>query len=302
MQNKILFAFILLTLSSLFWSGNFLTAKLASNLSLSPLKLSFFRWLLAFIIILPFTFNSIIQNLELIKKNLKKIIILSILGVTIFNSFCYIALTSTIVINASLFASIAPLLIIFFSWLILNSKTSFYQFIGILLSILGVICIVLKGQFINLLNLNFTPGDIWMLIAVVSWGLYSVLLKKLDKPLPQIPTLTVMIFFGLILIFPFYLFESQTFGYLPKNFIDLIMIFYVAVFAGLFAFIFWNKGVSIIGANRAGVFLHLIPLFSAIWAIFILGESFLFFHFIGITFIIIGIFLANYKINNEKNI
>ena len=300
MQNKIFFAFLLLIFSSLFWSGNFLTAKLAYNYNLSPLKLSFFRWLLAFIIIFPFTYNDIFINFFLFKKNLIKIIILSILGVTIFNSFTYIALTSTIVINASIMGSIAPLLIIFFSWLILNTKSSYSQFFGILLSILGVIFIIIKGKFINLIDLNFTPGDIWMLIAVISWGLYSVLLK-LDKSLPQIATLTVMIFFGSIFIFPFYFLESLSYGFFPNKLSDLLMISYVAIFAGIFAFLFWNKGVSLIGANRAGVFLHLIPIFSSLWAILFLDESFSLFHIFGIIFIVIGIILANYKYRYEKN-
>ena len=297
MQNRVYFAFTLLILASFFWSGNFLTAKLAYNLNLSPLKLSFFRWLLAFIIILPFTLNSIIKNYDLIKSNLLNIILLSILGVTIFNSFTYIALTSTIVINASIMGSIAPLLIIFFSWLIQNTKPSSFQFLGILLSILGVIFIILKGNIVNLFYLNFTPGDIWMLIAVICWGLYSVLLKKLDSSLPQIPTLSVMIFFGLIFIFPFYFYESLSGSFYPNKKSDFFMIFYVAIFAGIFSFIFWNKGVSIIGANRAGIFLHLIPLFSSIWAIFILGERFSIYHAFGISFIIAGIILANYKVS-----
>ena len=299
MRNKFFFAFLLLTLSSFFWSGNFLTAKLAYNFNLAPLKLSFFRWLLAFLIILPFTFNSILQNYTLIKKNFAIIVLLSILGVTIFNSFTYIALTTTIVINASIMGSIAPLLIIFFSWMILNKKPSIFQFLGIMLSIFGVVCIILKGKIVNLVNLNFTPGDIWMLLAVISWGFYSVLLRKLDTSLPQIPTLSVMIFLGLIFISPFYFFESLTYGFLPSQISDLFMISYVAIFAGIFSFIFWNKGVSLIGANRAGVFLHLIPVFSSLWAILILKESFSLFHIYGILFIVIGIILANYNFKYE---
>ena len=296
MQRKVLFAFLLLIFSSVFWSGNFLVAKLAFNYSLSPLKLSFFRWFVALIVILPFTFSTIIKNLHLFINNIKKIILLSVLGVTIFNSFTYIALQTTLVINASLMASIAPLLIIFFSWILFKSNTSSQQFFGIILSILGVICIILKGKIHNLLILEFTPGDIWMLVAVVSWGFYSVLLKKLDSNLPHLPTLTIMIFFGMIFIFPFYIYESLTYNFLPNKISDFLMIFYVAIFAGIISFLFWNKGVLVIGANNAGVFLHLIPLFSAIWAIFILGESFSLFHIIGITFIILGIIFASYKI------
>ena len=297
MQNKIFLAFILLTFSTLFWSGNFLVAKLAYNSSLPPLKLSFFRWLIAFLIIFPFSYKSIFKNISLIKDNLKIIVLLSILSVAIFNSFTYIAMQTTLVINASLMGSIAPLFILFFSFIIFKNKTNVFQFFGIILSIIGVSFIVLKGDVNNLIYLNFTPGDLWMLIAVMAWALYSVLLKKLDIKLPLITTLSVMIFFGLIFIFPFYVYESFNYGFAPMSFLDLVMIFYVAIFAGIFSYLFWNKGVSIIGANRSGVFLHLIPFFSAIWAITFLNEAFAIYHIFGIIFIAIGILFANKKVN-----
>ena len=297
MKNQIFLAFILLIFSTLFWSGNFLVAKLAYNSSLAPLKLSFFRWFIAFLIILPFSYKSIFKNINLIKDNLKIIVFLSILSVAIFNSFTYIAMQTTLVINASLMGSIAPLFILFFSFIIFKNKTNIFQFFGIILSIIGVSFIVLKGDVNNLIYLNFTPGDLWMLIAVMAWALYSVLLKKLDIKLPLITTLSVMIFFGLIFIFPFYVYESFNYGFAPMSFLDLVMIFYVAIFAGIFSYLFWNKGVSIIGANRSGVFLHLIPFFSAIWAITFLNEAFAIFHIFGIIFIAIGILLANKKVN-----
>tara|TARA_B100000579_G_scaffold413643_1_gene406490 strand:+ start:640 stop:1536 length:897 start_codon:yes stop_codon:yes gene_type:complete len=297
MKNQIFLAFILLIFSTLFWSGNFLVAKLAYNSSLAPLKLSFFRWFIAFLIILPFSYKSIFKNINLIKDNLKIIVFLSILSVAIFNSFTYIAMQTTLVINASLMGSIAPLFILFFSFIIFKNKTNIFQFLGIILSIIGVSFIVLKGDINNLIYLNFTPGDLWMLIAVMAWALYSVLLKKLDIKLPLITTLSVMIFFGLIFIFPFYVYESLNYGFAPMSILDFIMIFYVAIFAGIFSYLFWNKGVSIIGANRSGVFLHLIPFFSAIWAITFLNEAFAIFHIFGIIFIAIGILLANKKVN-----
>ena len=295
MQKKIFFAFFLLILSSFFWSGNFFTGKLAVNNDLSPLKLSFYRWVLAFIILLPFTFKNILKNFFVYKENIILIIMLSLLGVTIFNSFTYISLKTTLVINASLMASITPVLIIGFSWIVFKTKTSFFQFLGIFLSLLGAICIVLKGNINNLFNLYFTPGDIWMFIAVFSWGLYSVLLKKIDNKLSQLATLEVMIFLGLMFIFPFYILESFNYGFFPNRIIDMYMIFYVGIFAGIIAFFCWNKGVSLIGANRASLFLHLIPVFSSIWAIFFLSEIFSLFHLFGAIFIISGIVLSNFK-------
>ena len=294
MQKNIFFALVLLILSSFFWSGNFFTGKLAVNNDLSPFKLSFFRWFLALLILLPFTIKNIFIYFQVYKKNIFLMITVSILGVTIFNSFTYISLQTTLVINSSLMASIAPVLIIGFSWLIFKTKTTLLQFIGIFLSLSGALCIVLKGNIMNLLYLNFIPGDLWMFIAVFSWGLYSVLLKKIDNKLPQLATLEVMIFLGLIFIFPFYIMESLDNGFLPKKLIDLYMVFYVAVFAGIISFFCWNKGVSIVGANRASLFLHLIPVFSSIWAILFLNEIFTFYHFLGSLFIVLGITLSNF--------
>ena len=292
-NKSILLAFFLLIASSLFWSGNFFTGKIASLYDLTPFKLSFLRWSLAFLLLLPFTYKKIIIDFNIYKKNLPYLIVTSILGVTIFNSFTYLSLQTSMVINSSIMASITPLLIIFFSWLIFKTQTYFMQFFGIILSIIGVLLIISKANLNNLINLDFTIGDLWMLAAVFSWGLYSVLLKKIDSNLSQLATLEVMIFIGLIFIFPFYFFESLNNSFLPKDFNEILMITYVAIFASITSFFAWNKGVSIVGANKASLFLHLIPVFSSMWAILFLGEIFSFFHLLGTVFIIFGIVLSN---------
>ena len=291
--KSIYFAFILLVASSLFWSGNFFTGKIASLYDLNPFKLSFLRWSLAFLLLLPFTYGKIVEDFDKYKKNFPYILIISILGITIFNSFTYLSLQTSMVINSSIMTSITPLLIIFFSWLIFKTQTYFMQFFGIILSIIGVLLIISKANLTNLIDLNFTTGDLWMLAAVFSWGLYSVLLKKIDSSLSQLATLEVMIFFGLIFIFPFYFFESLNNSFLPKDTSEILMISYVAIFASITSFFAWNKGVSILGANKASLFLHLIPVFSSIWAILFLGENFFLFHFFGIIFIVLGIVLSN---------
>ena len=299
MSRNLVLAIILLIASSFFWSGNFFSGKIAFLSDLSPFKLSFFRWILALLILLPFTYAQIIRDLEYYKKNILLMTIISILGVTIFNSFTYISLQTTMVINSTLMASVAPVMMIGFSWLIFRTKTTTLQFTGIVLSLLGAFAIVLKGDLNNLYNLYFTAGDLWMLGAVVSWCLYSVLLKKIDSNTSQLANLEVMIIIGVIFIIPFYIMESFNSTYLPSTGLDLVLISYVAVFASIVAFFSWNKGVSIIGPNRASLFLHLIPVFSAIWAISFLNEKFAFFHVIGVLFILSGIILSNIKLSNE---
>ncbi len=299
MSKNLAFAVVLLIASSFFWSGNFFSGKVAYLSDLTPFKLSFFRWLLALIILLPFTYSQIIKDFNYYKKNLLLMITISILGVTIFNSFTYISLTTTMVINSTLMASVAPVMIIGFSWLIFRTKTTKLQFAGIFLSLLGAFSIILKGNLSNLYNLYFTSGDLWMLAAVISWCLYSVLLRKIDSATSQLANLEVMIIIGIIFIFPFYLFESFNSSYLPSSSLDFVIISYVAIFASIVAFFSWNKGVSIIGPNRAGLFLHLIPVFSSIWAISFLNEKFAFFHLIGVFFILTGIILSNIKLYND---
>ena len=299
MSRNLVLAIILLIASSFFWSGNFFSGKIAFLSDLSPFKLSFFRWILALLILLPFTYAQIIRDLEYYKKNILLMTIISILGVTIFNSFTYISLQTTMVINSTLMASVAPVMMIGFSWLIFRTKTTTLQFTGIVLSLLGAFAIVLKGNLNNLYNLYFTAGDLWMLAAVVSWCLYSVLLKKIDSKTSQLANLEVMIIIGVIFIIPFYIMESFDSTYLPSTGLDLAIICYVAIFASIVAFFSWNKGVSIIGPNRASLFLHLIPVFSAVWAISFLNEKFAFFHVIGVLFILSGIILSNIKLSNE---
>ena len=299
MSRNLVLAIILLISSSFFWSGNFFSGKLAFLSDLTPFKLSFFRWILALLILLPFTYAQIIKDLEYYKKNILLMTIISILGVTIFNSFTYISLQTTLVINSTLMASVAPVMMIGFSWLIFRTKTTTLQFTGIILSLLGAFAIILKGNLNNLYNLYFTAGDLWMLGAVVSWCLYSVLLKKIDSKTSQLANLEVMIIIGVIFIIPFYIMESFNSTYLPSTGLDLAIIGYVAVFASIAAFFSWNKGVSIIGPNRASLFLHLIPVFSAIWAVSFLNEKFAFFHVIGVLFILSGIILSNIKLSNE---
>ena len=287
MVNKYLLAIILLIASSFFWSGNFFAGKIAYNTDLSPFKLSFFRWTLAFIILLPFTYSEIRKNLKYYKENLLLISLIAFLGVTIFNSFTYISLQTTLVIN--------------FSWLIFKTKTSLLQFIGIFLSVIGAFCIILKGNLNNLYSFQFTSGDIWMFIAALSWCVYSVLLRKIDKNLSQLATLEVLIFIGLIFLIPLYLIESSNSTFIPDNSTDYLIIIYVAIFASIVSFFSWNMGVSIIGANRAGLFLHLIPVFSSIWAISFLGEQFALFHLIGTIFILLGIILSNLNFKYVKD-
>ena len=286
-------AYIFLIFATLFWSGNFIVGKAASLFEIPPFTLNFYRWTFAWLILAPFTLKEIFKKKEYILKNLKLILILGITSITIFNSIVYYSLNFTQVINGVLMISTIPVMIIFFSWIFKIEKTNFYQILGVIFSLLGVMIIVTKADLDKLLNLNFNKDDLWMVVAMLSWAMYSALLRKKKFELSQISLLQTIISAGLILLLPAYLIEMSL-GYRLNIHLPLILtLSYVVLFPGLASFFFWIKGISIIGSNRSGIFLHLMPIFSTIMAILIFKEKFMVFHFIGAVLIITGVVLSS---------
>ena len=292
-------AYLLLILTTIFWSGNFIVGKAASMYSIPPFSLNFYRWFFAGLILMPFTIKEIINKKEYIFKNIGFFIILGITSITIFNSIVYYSLYYTQVISGVLMISTIPVWIIFISSILKIEKTNIFQIIGVALSLTGVIFIITKADLELIKNLDFNKGDLTMVIAMFSWALYSALLKKKKYEISQITLLEVVIISGLIFLIPIYLIEMSM-GYtinLEKPF--YLTLGYVVFFPGLASFFFWIKGISIIGANRAGAFLHLMPIFGAIMAILIFNEKFMFYHFLGAIFIVAGITLSNKKKIND---
>ena len=295
-MNKNYLAYLLLILTTIFWSGNFIVGKAASTYQIPPFTLNFYRWLFAGLILLPFTFKEILNKKYHIINNLGLYVVLGITSITIFNSTVYYSLYHTQVINSILLISTIPVWIIFFSFLLKIEKTNIYQIFGVIFSLIGVIAIITKSDIKIFLNLQFNKGDISMVIAMLSWAIYSSLLKKKKYELSQLSLLQIIIFTGLIFLTPIYILELN-YGY--KIIIGtpfILTLIYVVIFPGLLAFIFWIKGISIIGANRAGVFLHLMPIFGSTLAIIIFNEKFMYYHLFGAIFIILGLVLSNKKI------
>ncbi len=290
-SNKI--AYILLILATLFWSGNFIVGKVASLFEIPPFTLNFYRWLCAWIILAPFTLREIFEKRNYILKNIKLIVVLGITSITIFNSIVYYSLNFTQVISGVLMISTIPVMIIFFSWLFKIEKTNWYQLTGVIFSLFGVLTILTKADLIKLINFNFNKGDLWMVVAMLSWALYSTLLKKRKFNLSNIAFLQTIISAGLIFLIPAYFIEISLGNKLNLNMPFILTLGYVVLFPGLASFFFWIKGIKIIGANRAGIFLHVMPIFSALLAIIIFNEKFMTFHFIGAMCIFIGIILSS---------
>jgi drug/metabolite transporter (DMT)-like permease len=289
-------AYLLLTLSTLFWAGNFIVGKFATLFEIPPLTLNVLRWLSVWLILMPFTYKEIYKNLFYIKKNWLVISFMGIITISTFNSVVYYALNHTQVINAVLVLAAIPAATIVFSSFMNIEKTNIFQLLGLFLSILGIGSIISSGDFQKIISLNFNKGDIWMLVCVITWSLYSTLLKKNKFKFSQFTLIQLMVSAGLLFLIP-QLFYEKSIG-LEVNFNKafFIILFYVVAFPAIAAYYCWQKGVEIIGPNRASMFIQLMPLFSAVMAIIIFKEKFELYHFIGATFIVSGIYLSNKKI------
>jgi len=295
-SNFLAYIFLLLTVT--FWAGNFIVGKFASFYEVPPFSLNFYRWFFAWLILAPFTIPEIIKKKEYIINNYKLFIILGITSITIFNSIVYYSLNFTQVISGVLMISTIPVMIMFFSSILKIEKTNTFQIIGVVLSFVGVIIIITKANFEILKNLDFNKGDITMVVAMFSWALYSTLLKRQKYELSQISLLQVVISFGLIFLIPVYFIEYNIGFRINLDQPFILILSYVVLFPGLASFILWIKGISLIGANRSGVFLHLMPILSAIMAMIFFNEKFMFYHMLGACFIITGILLSNRKVTN----
>ena len=288
-------AYTFLTLAALFWSGNFIVGKFATLFEVPPLTLNFLRWLTVWFILIPFTIKEILAKKNYIKENFFAIGIMGILSISTFNSVVYLALNFTQVINAVLMLAAIPPMIIIFSSLMKIEKTNMFQLSGLFLSIFGVATIISNADVQKIISLSFNKGDIWMLVCVLSWSLYSTLLKKNKFQLSQFSLIQIMVTVGLIFLVPQFLYEQSIGLDLKINKASILILAYVVIFPAIAAYYCWQKAIELIGPNRSSMFIQLMPLFSALMAIIIFKEKFQLFHFIGASFIISGIYLSNRK-------
>tara|TARA_B100001123_G_C15177275_1_gene973843 strand:+ start:30 stop:929 length:900 start_codon:yes stop_codon:yes gene_type:complete len=298
-MSKNYIAYLYLIGATALWGGNIIAAKIASNISFEPIKLSFFRNLVVLMILFPFVINKLDKIIIFFKQHWKILILLSIFSVSIFNTFMNIALTTSSVISTSLMPSFAPSIIILLSLIIYNTKINLMQIIGVFISFIGFITIIIRGNFLNLGSLNFVSGDLWMLGCVTCWAFYSVMIKKIPKEIDNISFLFLIFFIGNIFVLPFYSYESilhQSFSMNEKYGIFLVL--YCGIGPALISYILWLKSIQIIGASKAGLFLNLIPIFSSIISILFLNEILKNYHIVGAILIFIGIFLVNREKNN----
>ncbi len=283
--------YLLLPMTMLFWAGNNIVGRAAAP-DIGPMALSFWRWLLALCILLPFVLPRLREQRHIIRAHWARLLGFGVLGVAGFTTLHYTALGHTTAINASLLASTIPAAIVGASWLLFRETVTLRAGLGVAVALVGVIAIIAKAELSVLRTLDFNNGDLLALVAVVTWALYSVLLRFRPRGLHPLAFLAAIIASGLVVIGPLYALEvARGLTFVP-DLSTVLMIGYVGVFPSLLAYVFYNAGVATLGANKAGQFIYLSPLFASVLAITLLDERFQMYHAAGMAAIFVGLYLA----------
>jgi drug/metabolite transporter (DMT)-like permease len=283
---------LLLVLAILFWSGNFILGR-AVRFDVPPVALAFWRWALASALLAPLAWRRARADLPVLIENWRVTTLLALLGVASFNTLVYLALRSTTSVNAFLMQSLMPVLIVALSFLFFRERILPRQVAGLALSLAGAAFIITGGRPRLLFGLGAQQGDMLLLLAVLSYAAYSALLRN-RPPVHALSFLLTTFGLGTLMLAPFYLLEHLLGRPLVATPAAIASIVYVAVFPSILSFLFFNRGVELLGANRAGLSIHLMPLFGSLLAVLLLGENFLWYHALGLVLILGGIALASY--------
>jgi drug/metabolite transporter (DMT)-like permease len=283
--------YLLLALAALSWSGNHVLGR-AVHSEIPPLALAYWRWFIASMVLLPFVARQAWEYRAVVRRHWRLLVLLAALGMSINHGLLYLALNSTTAINVGLINATAPMIFPMISFLAYRELLSRRQVFGIAVSLVGVVIIISRADLTVLLGLHFTPGDLYMLGSMVVWAMYSVFLKRLPPGLPPMVFLLVLCIIGTILLFPFYGWELAVRGGFAVNVPNFLTLAYIGIFPSALAFICWNQGVAQIGANKAGLFNYLIPVFTVGLAVALLGEVVHAYHAAGAVLAVIGIYLT----------
>lgn len=287
-------AYLLLIITPIFWAGNVVSIRAIST-EADPLLLAFLRWSLAFLLILPWWWPVVRREWREMRSYFPILCWLSLWSVASFNTMIYIGVETTTASNAAIIQAIIPVLIMLLSRLIYGERISWLQWLGVTFSVSGVLVIVAKAEMARLLSLKLNPGDIWILMAVISWAIYSVNLRHKPKSVSPFGFFGFSVAFGVLFLFPLTLWEQGGIHIPQLSERVWLVVGYVAVFPSILAYLFWNKGVAEIGASTASLFIYLIPVFGLMLAVLFLKESLQGYHFTGILLIVLGIFLALWR-------
>ncbi len=282
-------------LATFIWSWNFVVAR-GIYKQVPPVTLAFFRWLTATLVILPFAISSFKKEWPVVRKSLPFFVLAAATGISIFNTFIYIGAQYTTAINLALIGTTSsPILSVLFAAIILKEKISLMRAIGMLVCIAGILVLLSKGDFQNLLHFHFTKGDAWVLGAALAFAVYNTMVRKKPAAVSPLNFLFVIFALGTLLLVPFYIRETVQSPAIQWKISTFGIILYLGVGASAICFWIWNMAIRNLGAGRAALFGNLIPLFSTLEAILLLGEAVNWVHGLSFGLVITGLLLANLR-------
>ena len=285
--------YLLLTMAVLFWAGNFILGR-AFHSQIPPVALAFWRWVGAALLVTLPALPHLRRDRQALLRSWPAILLLSTLGIAAFNTLAYSGLQYTEAINAFLLQSLMPVLIVLLSFMIFREKVTRLQCVGILVSLCGAVTIIARGDAETLLSLSINRGDLMVFTAIACYAGYTVMLRKRPHVHP-LAFIATTFWLGSLILVPIYLWETLTVATLELKPTTMLVIGYVIVFPSIVSFLFYNRGVELVGANRAGLFIHLMPVFGSLMAVLFLGEIFCWYHGMGILLIGAGIYLATIR-------
>lgn len=258
--------------ATLLWSVNMVIASGVKG-HIPPVGLAFWRWTVACIVLAPFAAKRTFESLPILKKHFWYLTLTAVLGITIFNTLIYFAGKTTSAVNLSLIAISIPLFIIILSRIIFKEKVSNIKIAGIATIIIGVLVLISKGSLQALLSINFTIGDLLMLLACFFFACYTILVRKKPQQLAPKVFLFSVFSIGTVLLLPFYIWENTNYQKVIFDSTTILITLYVGIFASLVSFYLWNEAIRLIGTSKTALIYYLIPIFSGILAYFFLNQA-----------------------------
>jgi drug/metabolite transporter (DMT)-like permease len=284
-------AFVLLAAANLFWAGNWVLGRALRD-AFDPVSLNFYRWCVALVALAPFALPGLAAKRAVIRRHAGLLALLALLSVSVFQSLVYLGLQSTTAVNAVLINCAGPLFIVLSAWALDGERATLRQLVGILVSVAGILVILSRGDPGMLAGLELHSGDAWIVAAIAIWGVYSVLLKRRPPGLGGVHFLFVLSAAGVVFLAPAFALQALHSPPRLPTAAEAIGVLYMGLAASVGAFLFWNRGVVVVGANAAGFTLYLLPTFATLLAIAFLGETFGTFHAVGIATILAGVILG----------
>ena len=290
--------FLLLLIQPIFMASNLVVARGGVEF-VPPISLAFWRWIAVFLMLLPFTFNSLKKNFKFIKQEYKKIFFIGSMGCGVCGAFPFLAGQTTTVTNMGIIYSSSPIFIILISSIFFKEKINFLKIIGLTSCLIGVFSIIIKGDLSFLINLRFTIGDLWMLASSIGWALYSIYLFYWKTNLKIFDRFTLIAFFGAVSLFPFYLIEETIFVSTVFDSDFFIWVLFAAISPGIIAFTLYTLTQKKLGASITGFTLYIFTVYSAFYGYLFFNEQLEYYHYIGTILVFFGVYLVKRK--NDSN-